>query len=95
MKFGYARVSTRDQNLDAQLAVLAEMERELIVERTQAGLQAARKRGRIGGRPRVDKKRVERALKLYETKEYGVAEITELTGVSKATLYRRLKEGGA
>ncbi len=76
------------------LAVLAEMERELIVERTQAGLQAARKRGRIGGRPRVDKKRVERALKLYESKEYSVAEITELTGVSKATLYRRLKEHG-
>jgi DNA invertase Pin-like site-specific DNA recombinase len=74
------------------LAVLAEMERELIVERTQAGLQAARKRGRIGGRPRVDKKKVEKALKLYESKDYSVAEITELTGVSKATLYRRLKE---
>jgi DNA invertase Pin-like site-specific DNA recombinase len=74
------------------LAVLAEMERELIVERTQAGSQVARKRGRIGGRPRVDKKNVDKALKLYETKEYSVAEITELTGVSKATLYRRLKE---
>ncbi len=74
------------------LAVLAEMERELIVERTQAGLQAARKRGRIGGRPRVDGKAVEKALKLYESKEYSVAEITEMTGVSKATLYRRLKE---
>ncbi len=77
------------------LAVLAEMERELIVERTQAGLQAARKRGRIGGRPRVDEKIVERALRLYESKDYSVSEITELTGVSKATLYRRLKEGGA
>ncbi len=77
------------------LAVLAEMERELIVERTQAGLQAARKRGRIGGRPRVDKKSVERALKLYDSKEYSVAEITELTGVSKATLYRRLKVVGS
>ena len=74
------------------LAVLAEMERELIVERTRAGLQAARKRGRVGGRPRVDRKRVERALKLYESKEYSVTEITELTGVSKATLYRRIKE---
>jgi len=42
------------------LAVLAEMERELIVERTQAGLQAARKRGMVGGRPRVDKKSVDR-----------------------------------
>lgn len=77
------------------LAVLAEMERELIVERTQAGLQAARKRGRVGGRPRVDKKAVERAIKLYESKEYSVAEITEMTEVSKATLYRRLKECSA
>jgi DNA invertase Pin-like site-specific DNA recombinase len=57
-----------------------------------AGLQAARKRGRIGGRPRVDKKKVEKALKLYESKDYSVAEITELAGVSKATLYRRIKE---
>ncbi len=74
---------------------LAEMERELIVERTQAGLQAARKRSRFGGRPRVYKKIVEKALKLYESKDYSVAEITELTGVSKATLYRRLKERSA
>ncbi len=65
------------------LAVLAEMERELIVERTQAGLQAARKKDRVGGRPRVDGKAVEKALKLYESKEYSVAEITELTGCRK------------
>jgi len=77
------------------LAVLAEMEREMIVERTQAGLKAARKRGRVGGRPRVDHKAVERALRLYESKDYSVSEITELTGVSKATLYRRLKERSA
>ena len=77
------------------LAVWVEMERELIVERTQAGLLAARKRGRVGGRPRVDKKSVDRVLKLYESKEYSVAEITELSGVSKATLYRRLKESSA
>ncbi len=74
------------------LVVLAEMVRELIVNRAQAGLQAARKRDRIGGRFRVGKKRVERALKLYKSKDYSVAEITELTGVSKATLYRRIKE---
>ena len=77
------------------LAVLAEMEREMIVERTQAGLKAARKRGRVGGRPRVDHKAVERALRLYESKDYSIAEITELTGVSKATLYRRLKVSSA
>ena len=71
------------------------MELELIVERTQAGLQAARKRGQVGGRPRVDNKAVERALRLYESKDYSISEITELTGVSKATVYRRLKEHSA
>ena len=74
------------------MVALAEMERELIFERTRAGLQTARKRGLGGGRPRVNDKEVERAIRLYETKDYSVAEITELTGVSKATLYRRLKE---
>ncbi len=43
----------------------------------------------------VDKKAVEWALRLYESKDYSVSEITELTGVSKATLYRRLKENSA
>lgn len=46
------------------LAVLDEMERESIVERTQIGLKSARIRGSIGGRPRKDNKEVERALKL-------------------------------
>ena len=38
------------------------MERELIVDITQAGLKAARKRDQVGGKPRVDKKRVDKAL---------------------------------
>ncbi|WP_404351657.1 recombinase family protein [Sutcliffiella horikoshii] len=74
------------------LAVLAEMERDIIVERTQAGLQAARARGRVGGRPSTPKKAVEKALKLYNSKEYSIAEIVELTNVSKATIYRELKK---
>jgi DNA invertase Pin-like site-specific DNA recombinase len=74
------------------IGVIAELEREMIVERTKAGLEAARARGRIGGRPRTDKRKIEQALKLYDSQEYTVAEITELTGVSKATLYRALKD---
>lgn len=49
------------------LAVLAEMERDLISERTKAGLESARARGRVGGRPKKDNKQVEKALKLYDT----------------------------
>lgn len=73
------------------LAVLAEMKRDLISERTRAGLDSARARGRVGGRPKKDKKLVEKAIKLYDTEEYTVKEIEEMTGVSKATLYRAIK----
>jgi DNA invertase Pin-like site-specific DNA recombinase len=72
------------------LAVLAEMERDLIVERTKAGLEAARARGRKGGRPKKSSIAVQKALKLYDSKEYSVSEIAELTSVSAATLYRSL-----
>ncbi|MED4456185.1 recombinase family protein [Metabacillus fastidiosus] len=74
------------------LAVLSEMERDLIAERTRAGLEAARARGRQGGRPRMDQKKIDAAIALYETQKYTIREITEETGVSKAKLYQALKE---
>ncbi|MCH6267197.1 recombinase family protein [Neobacillus citreus] len=96
---GIELVSIRD-NIDTttavgkamfrMLAVLAEMERDLIVERTKAGLVSARARGRKGGRPRTDNKKVEKAIKLYHSEQYTVKEIEEITGVSKATLYRSI-----
>lgn len=73
------------------IGVIAELEREMIVERTKAGLESARARGRLGGRPKVDEKIVKRAKKLYKDGKYTVREIEELTGVKKATLYRALK----
>lgn len=74
------------------LAVLAEMEREIIVERTQAGIKAARARGRLGGRPKVPQKDIERAIKLYDSREYSVPDIVKLTGISKASIYRYLEK---
>lgn len=74
------------------MAGFAEMEAELIRERTRAGLESARARGRKGGRPRMDPRKIERALKLYDTKAHTVKEITEMTGVSKPKLYQALKE---
>ncbi|MHC5250531.1 recombinase family protein [Enterococcus sp. LJL90] len=69
----------------------AEFERELIVDRTKEGLKSARARGRVGGRPRADKSKIDHAITLYDTKKYSNKEITEKTGVSPATLYRYLK----
>lgn len=73
------------------LAVFAEFERNVIVERTHAGLAASRARGRVGGRPPTDTKKVTQALRMYDANAGTVADITEATGVTKATLYRALK----
>ena len=70
----------------------SQFERDLIVERTKEGLKSARARGRKGGRPPVNQRDIERAIKLYESQDYSVKEIVEMTGISKATLYRYLNK---
>jgi DNA invertase Pin-like site-specific DNA recombinase len=71
---------------------LAEFERNLIRERTRAGLAAARARGRKGGRPRkLSKKQATLARKLYAEKQHPVKDICQMLGISKPTLYKYLK----
>ena len=74
-------------------AALAQFERSLIVERTKAGLAAARTRGRKGGRPKVDADdpRVTTARTLHRDKSLSISEICSTLRVSRATLYRWLK----
>jgi DNA invertase Pin-like site-specific DNA recombinase len=72
---------------------LAEFERELIVERTQAGLAAARARGRHGGRPTVmTPEKVKLAREMYDAHEYSVETIAKTIGVSRMTVYRHLEQ---
>lgn len=76
-------------------ASLAEFERDLIVERTQAGLQAARARGRVGGRPRAlteDQALAVRAL--YDAGDMTVRQIADMFHVSTKTIYRSLDRDG-
>jgi DNA invertase Pin-like site-specific DNA recombinase len=63
------------------------------MERTLAGLSAARARGRLGGRPRLDRKsgKVVLARKLYADKSTPIAEICKSLHISRATLYRYVK----
>jgi|SRR5947209_5889116 len=75
-------------------AALAEFERDIIHERTRAGLEAARARGRSGGRPKIqdtDPKRIALAKSLYTAKDRPVKEICETLHISKSTLYRYVK----
>ncbi len=69
---------------------LAEFERDLIRERTNAGLAAARARGRKGGRPKAlrDPKKIALAQALYDDGRHDVATICKTLGISRATLYR-------
>ena len=71
-------------------AVLSEFERNLIRERTKAGLSAARKRGRLGGRPRGPKseQKVKLARQLSQDKSLSIKEILNILGLSKTTYYR-------
>lgn len=71
---------------------ISEFERELIRQRTLEGLESARARGHMGGRPMLDPKLVNRALKMYDKKTFTISEINESTGVSKSALYRYLRE---
>ena len=77
----------------AIFAGVAEFERDLIRQRTNEGLSAARARGRHGGRPAVDENRIHLAIKMYQSKSCTLSEITKATGVCKATLYKYLKKG--
>jgi len=72
---------------------LAEFERDIIRERTQAGLTAARARGRLGGRPRLKAfaRKVALAKRLYEDRKTPVKEICRDLNISRATLYRYLR----
>jgi len=72
---------------------LGQLEKDIIRERTMAGLSAARARGRVGGRPRkLSKKKTQRVREMYEKKEMSVKEICEWAGISKATLYKYLRQ---
>ena len=74
-------------------AALAEFERDVIRERTQAGLQAARARGRHGGRPRLlaGAKKLAMVQAMYDDKSNTIEDICQTLHISRATLYRYLR----
>ena len=72
---------------------LAEFERNLIRERTNAGLSSARVRGRKGGRPKsLDQAGRKLAVQLYNDGKHSVMDVCRMVGVSKPTLYKYVKD---
>lgn len=74
-------------------SALAEFERELIRERTGAGLKAARARGRLGGRPSMlDNRQIHRMIEMYNEQKNTVAEICKIYSISRPSFYNYLKK---
>ena len=103
---GYARVSTRDQDTALQrdalkaggklifhiFGALAEFERGIIRERTRAGLDAARARGRTGGRPpALSEKDIAAGKALLCDPDIPVEEVAKRLRVAPSTLYRHCR----
>jgi DNA invertase Pin-like site-specific DNA recombinase len=83
-------------NDGSDIAAVAEMERDLLVERTRSGLAASRARGRKGRRrPSLTKAQARRVEQMYEARDLTVAEIAASMGVSRQTIYRYLPNRAA
>lgn len=74
------------------LVAIAQLERDLIVQRTKEGLESAKKRGVKLGRPALDEQKIQDALKMYDSGDYTVKEIIRLTGVSQGKLYKEINK---
>lgn len=74
------------------MGALAEMERKQTVARVNEGLDVARKKGVQFGRPKANPNKVALALELYDKKEHTVKQISEITGISRKTIYNKLNE---
>ena len=83
--------STIGKAMYAMFGMFAEMERDLIRERTRAGLAAARARGRSGGRkPKLNHKQVREIKALLRDPDISVSEVASRYGISRTTLYKHV-----
>ena len=68
------------------------MERELKSERAEAGREAAKARGRSGGRPPIEPQKLEQARILYENSNQTAKEVCSVVGIGRRTLFRYLSD---
>ena len=88
-------ISTKDamgKMFFTMMSAFAELEANLLSERTKKGLDSARARGRVGGRPAISDQKKEMIKSLYNSKNYSGKEITKMVGVSRSTIYIVINE---
>lgn len=88
-------ISTKDamgKMFFTMMSAFAELEANLLSERTKKGLDSARARGRIGGRPAISDQKKEMIKSLYNSRNYSGEEITKMVGVSRSTIYKVINE---
>lgn len=89
---GFDTTTSGGKMIFSIFGAMAEFERNLIRERTNAGLAAARARGRKGGRKeKLTEKEIKTMITMYASKAHGVSEICTTFGISRPTLHRYLK----
>lgn len=92
----FATDTPMGEMLLTMMSGFAQLERDLIADRTRKGLESARARGRKGGRPsKINEKQLARIKFMYDSKQYTMKEIAESEQVDKRTIYRHLKKIGA
>ena len=74
------------------MAAIAEFQRELNNELIRDGMEAAKAKGKVQGRPKVDETKLKTALALYESQKFSVQEICRQVGISKGSFYKYRNE---
>ena len=74
------------------MGALGQMERAMITKRVQEGIDVAKRKGVKLGRPKANSNKVQYALELYDAGEHTINQIVDITGISRATLFRKVKE---
>ena len=74
------------------MSAFAELEANLLSERTKKGLASARARGRKGGRPAISEEKEEMIVSLYDSRKYTGEEISKMTNVSRTTIYNVIEK---